>query len=195
MHSQSSKARKRRLPTRAVQRALRERDSGQYALPLERIEDEGKIVAIADHMGSMKKRGGAHRHYLRALDLEEQDLAAARRAYEQCLAGDCRHLEARINLGRLLHLEGLLEEAEAIYDGHEEPSGILYFNLGILLEDLEREAEATEAYRLAIAHDPGMADAHFNLALLHESKGEAQAAFRHLLAYRRLVAAAKKRAR
>lgn len=196
MRSHGSNARKRRAPTRAIQRALRERDSGQYALPLERIEDEGKIVAIASHMGSMKKkRGGAHRHYLRALDLEEQDLTAARRAYEQCLAGDCRHLEARINLGRLLHLEGLLKEAEAIYNGHEEPSGILYFNLAILLEDLAREADAQEAYRLAIAHDPGMADAHFNLALLQERSGDAQAAFRHLLAYRRLVAVAKRRAR
>jgi thioredoxin-like negative regulator of GroEL len=196
MRSHGSQARKRRLPTRAVRRALREADSGQYVLPLERIEDEGKVVAIASHAGSMKKkRGGAHRHYLRGLELEEQDVAAARRAYEQCLAGDCRHLEARINLGRLLHLEGLLEEAQAIYDGHEEPSGTLYFNLAILLEDLEREADAKESYRLAIAHDPGMADAHFNLALLHERSGEAQAAFRHLLAYRRLVSAAKTRTR
>jgi tetratricopeptide (TPR) repeat protein len=194
MRSHGSNARKRRAPTRAIQRALRERDSGQYALPLERIEDEGKIVAITSHLGSMKKkRGGAHRHYLRGLDLEERDVTAARRAYELCLAGDCRHLEARINLGRLLHLEGRLQEAESTYGSHEEPSAVLYFNLGVLLEDLEREVEAMEAYRKAIAHDPGMADAHFNLALLHERIGEAQAAFRHLLAYRRLVGAARKR--
>jgi tetratricopeptide (TPR) repeat protein len=99
-----------------------------------------------------------------------------------CLAGDCRHLEARINLGRLLHLEGKLREAENIYRGAEEPSAILLFNLGILLEDLKRELEAVEAYQQAIIHDPGMADAHFNLSALHERLGHAQAAFRHLLA-------------
>jgi tetratricopeptide (TPR) repeat protein len=114
------------------------------------------------------------------------DAKAARLAYEACLAGDCRHLEARINLGRLLHLEGQLHEAEKIYRGSLEPSSTLYFNLGILLEDLQREIEAIEAYRHAIAHDPGMADAHFNLSVLHERLGNAQAAFRHLLAYYRL---------
>jgi tetratricopeptide (TPR) repeat protein len=196
MRAHASKAHKRRLPTRAVQRALRAGDSGQYALPLESIADAGKIVAIMSHEGSVqKRRGGAHRHYLRALALEDQDIAAARRAYEACLSGDCRHLEARINLGRLLHLDGLLQEAEATYGAHEEPSAILYFNLGVLLEDLEREPDAMESYRRAIKHDPAMADAHFNLALLHERQGDAQAAFRHLLAYRRLVAATTPRRR
>jgi tetratricopeptide (TPR) repeat protein len=135
----------------------------------------------------MKKKRPAHKHYLRGKKLEENDVAAARAAYEACLAGDCRHLEARINLGRLLHLEGKLREAESIYRGTYEPSAILYFNLGILLEDLQRELEAIEAYRQAIVHDPGMADAHFNLSALHERLGHAQAAFRHLLAYHRLM--------
>jgi tetratricopeptide (TPR) repeat protein len=131
----------------------------------------------------------AHKHYLRGRKLEEHDAAAARSAYEACLAGDCRHLEARINLGRLLHLEGKLREAEKIYRDTEEPSAILFFNLGIVLEDLKRELEAIEAYRQAIVHDPGMADAHFNLSALHERLGHAQAAFRHLLAYHRLMLA------
>ena len=134
-----------------------------------------------------KKHSAAHRHYLRGAGLEEADVKAARAAYESCLAGDCSHLEARINLGRLLHLEGLLREAEEIYKGAEEPSAILYFNLGILLEDLQRELDAIVAYRKAIVHDPGMADAHFNLSMVHERLGDVQASFRHLLAYRRLL--------
>ena len=136
-----------------------------------------------------KKHSPHHAHYLCGAALEEQDGRAARAAYEACLAGDCRHMEARINLGRLLHLEGLLREAEKIYRGTAEPSALLFFNLGILLEDMQREIEAIEAYRQAIVHDPGMADAHFNLSLLHERLGEAQASFRHLLAYRRLLVA------
>lgn len=130
---------------------------------------------------------GSHAHYQRGARLEAQDAVAARAAYEACLKGDCTHLAARINLGRLLHADGLLKEAEALYREAEEPSAILYFNLGVLLEDLQREIEAVQAYREAILHDPGMADAHFNLSLVHERLGEAQAAFRHLLAYRRVM--------
>jgi tetratricopeptide (TPR) repeat protein len=164
--------------------------SGQYALPLERSELPADIVPILNSEKMMKKKHvSAHHHYLRGATLEDNDLKAAREAYEACLAGDCSHLEARINLGRLLHLEGRLQEAQAIYDAHEEPSAVLYFNLGVLLEDLQRELDAIAAYRKAILHDPGMADAHFNLSLLHERLGEAQASFRHLLAYRRLVEA------
>jgi tetratricopeptide (TPR) repeat protein len=137
---------------------------------------------------SMKRRA-SHAHYKRGTRLEGTDAAAARAAYEACLKGDCSHLEARINLGRLLHAEGLLEQAEALYRDTQHPSAILYFNLGVLLEDLKREIDAVHSYRNAILHDPGMADAHFNLSLLHERLGEAQAAFRHLLAYRRLMRA------
>jgi tetratricopeptide (TPR) repeat protein len=146
---------------------------------------------LADQPGDemKKRRTAAHTHFLRGTKLEKDDAAAAQAAYASCLAGDCRHLEARINLGRLLHLEGKLREAERIYRGTDEPSAVLFFNLGILLEDLKRDLEAIEAYRQAIVHDPGLADAHFNLSALHERMGQAQAAFRHLLAYYRLVKA------
>jgi tetratricopeptide (TPR) repeat protein len=129
----------------------------------------------------------AHDHYLRGANLEEDDAAAAKSAYESCLKGDCSHMDARINLGRLLHLEGKHREAESIYRDTREPSALLFFNLAVLLEDLGRVPEAITAYSSALIHDPGLADAHFNLALLHERDGENQAAFRHLLAYRRLI--------
>lgn len=146
-----------------------------------------KVKTRASKRRVRPRSAAAHRHYLRGMTLEDEDSKAARAAYEECLSGDCRHLDARINLGRLLHLEGLLREAEKIYRDTREPSAILFFNLAILLEDLERELEAVEAYQEAIVHDPGMADAHFNLSLVLERLGEAQAAFRHLLAYRRLT--------
>jgi tetratricopeptide (TPR) repeat protein len=133
----------------------------------------------------------AHEHYLRGLDLEEADQRAAKSAYEACLAGDCSHLEARINLGRLLHLEGMHGDAEAIYRDTQEADATLLFNLAVLMEDSGREADAIKCYQEAIVHDPGLADAHFNLALLQERKGEAQNAYRHLLAYHRLTEAHK----
>jgi tetratricopeptide (TPR) repeat protein len=126
---------------------------------------------------------------MRALDLEDADIRGARAAYEACLAGDCTHLEARINLGRLLHLEGMHSDAETTYRDTQETDAILCFNLAVLMEDLGRESDAVNYYRQALIHEPGMADAHFNLSLLQERAGDAQSAFRHLLAYRRLVEA------
>jgi tetratricopeptide (TPR) repeat protein len=131
----------------------------------------------------------AHEHYLRGLELEEADRQSARLAYERCLAGDCSHLEARINLGRLLHLEGLHREAETVYRDTQEADATLFFNLAILMEDLGRDQDAIKFYREAVVHDPGMADAHFNLAMLLERGGELQNAYRHLLAYHRLLRA------
>jgi tetratricopeptide (TPR) repeat protein len=137
----------------------------------------------------MSDASPAHEHYLRGLDLEEADRIAARQAYESCLAGDCRHLEARINLGRLLHLEGLHADAERVYREGQEADATLYFNMAVLLEDLDREDGAAKFYRKAIVHDPGMADAHLNLSMLLERSGQIQGAFRHLLAYHRLIRA------
>jgi len=121
------------------------------------------------------------------LDLEESDEAAARSAYEACLALDERHVEARVNLGRLLHLKGRLREAERVYRGIDTAEALLSFNLAVLLEDLGREAEAAAAYREALAQDPGLPEAHFNLARLHEQAKRPKDALRHLLAYRRLT--------
>ncbi len=134
----------------------------------------------------MNDADSAHEHYLRAMDLEDEDRHAARSAYEACLAGDCSHLEARINLGRLLHLEGLHGDAEKVYRETDLADATLLFNIAVLMEDLARESEAVKYYQDALVHDPGLADAHFNLAMLQERRGEAQSAYRHLLAYHRL---------
>lgn len=160
--------------------------SRQYVLPLE-------LTSGGSHFRRMAKRPKtplaldiAHDDYLRGAELEKDDTAAARAAYEACLKGDCTHLNARINLGRLLDLEGRYREAESIYRDAHHPDAVLFFNLAVLLADVGRFDEAIGSYREALIHDPGMEDAHFNLALLYERDGSTQAAFRHLLAYRRL---------
>ncbi len=131
---------------------------------------------------------GAYVHFDAAVNLEEQDAEAARAAYEACLEGDCDHLEARINLGRLLHLAGELKRAERIYMQAKRPNAMLHFNFAILLEDMKRERESMLHYRSALALDPVFTDAHFNLARLYERAQQPREALRHLLAYRRLVA-------
>jgi tetratricopeptide (TPR) repeat protein len=183
--------------------ALREGETGQYTLDLEVIDRGGDLLVIDKRADADGVTGGmppAHANdpdsacdaraddaFEKALDLEDTDPAAARAAYEACLAADEHHLEARLNLGRLLHQDGRLEEAEKIYRSTQSGEAILSFNLAVLLEDFEREDEAMKEYRHALALDPGFADAHFNLARLHERAGHPRDALRHLLAYRRLM--------
>jgi tetratricopeptide (TPR) repeat protein len=129
----------------------------------------------------------AEAHYARGHALEETDVAAARAAYLDALNAHAGHLDARINLGRLLHLDGEMKEAEKVYRAAKHSSALLSFNLAILLEDLNREEEAITAYREALAQDPSLHDAHFNLSRLHEQAKQPKEALRHLLAYRRHI--------
>ena len=166
---------------------LRESDSGQYALALEIVEEQGKLHVIARNEAPEPSDTAADAEYARALALEETDAAAARAAYQACLDADPQHVEARINLGRLLHLAGEWVAAERAYRAVVQPDPLLHFNLGVLLEDLKREPEAIVAYRDALALDPQFADAHFNLARLYERARDPKSSLRHLLAYRRMV--------
>src|SRR5271163_343112 len=167
--------------------ALRESDTGQYALALEVIDKGGDIVVIDRRDVPATAGNSAEELFEQALILEDRDADAAQSAYEACLAADPHHLEARLNLGRLLHIGGHLREAEKVYRGADSTEPLLSFNLAVLLEDLDREPEALSTYREALALDPGLADAHFNLARLHERAGHPKDALRHLLAYRRLT--------
>lgn len=175
---------------------LRESDSGQYALALEIVEEKGRLHVIARQETAMKGAAApgasapgpsAEELYADAVMLEDRDPQTARSAYEEILKADPNHLEARINLGRLLHLDGRLAEAELVYrfGGKAEP--FLVFNLAVLLEDLGREPEAIVAYREALSLDPQFADAHFNLARLYERAKDPKSSLRHLLAYRRMM--------
>ena len=170
----------------AVREGAREWEaSGQYALPLA-IRPPARPVA--DIRKSAPAAEIAQEHFQRGNLLEESDVNAARAAYLAALSVQEDHLEARINLGRLLHLDGKLKEAEQMYRQARASSAILSFNLATLLEDLEREDEAIAAYLDALAQDPLLGDAHFNLSRLHEKANRPREALRHLLAYKRHIA-------
>jgi tetratricopeptide (TPR) repeat protein len=172
----------------AVREGSREWEaSGQYALPLV-TNPRATEVAQLRRPAEVSAASVAHAHYSRGHMLEETDVAAARAAYLAALNVQEDHLEARINLGRLLHLDGQLKAAEKLYRQAKTSSALLSFNLAILLEDLEREDEAVAAYREALAQDPLLHDAHFNLSRLHEKANRPRDALRHLLAYRRHIA-------
>jgi tetratricopeptide (TPR) repeat protein len=124
--------------------------------------------------------------------LEASDPERAQEAYENAIAHDPSHVDAHLNLGRLLHEAGEAAAAERHYRLASElapDNATAAFNLGVALEDLQRPADALEAYRLALSLDPEHADAHYNLAGIHERRGEKAEAVQHLKAYRDLVRA------
>ena len=177
--------------------SLRESDTGQYTLALEFVDQGGDLVMI-DKRTNVRTNAGEESDasaepdtgeddFERALALEESDIEAAIALYRACLEADAKRMEARLNLGRLLHEKGRLGEAESVYRGTNAAEPLLSFNLAVLLEDLDRVGEAMAVYRHALALEPGLADAHFNLARLYEQAGNARDALRHLLAYRRLM--------
>ncbi len=186
-------ANKRSLTALGNQIAVREgkmtweSESGQYVLALDLGEEKGGLHVIAKQTAAPPPVNCANDFYAKAYELEEANPEAAQAAYEACLDIDPQFTEARVNLGRLLHLAGRLDDAERVYRSASKPEPLLAFNLAVLLEDLKRDAEAIAAYREALALDPQLADAHFNLARLYENATDSMASFRHLLAYRRLI--------
>lgn len=170
----------------AVREGAREWEaSGQYALPLAARPIATPVAEIRKMVPAAEI---AQEHFQRGNLLEESDVDAARAAYLAALSVREDHLEARINLGRLLHLDGKLKEAEQLYRQARTTSAILSFNLATLLEDLGREEEAVASYRDALAQDPLLGDAHFNLSRLHEKANRPREALKHLLAYKRHIA-------
>lgn len=124
-----------------------------------------------------------------ALDLEMTSIEEARAAYERALAIDRNHVDAHVNLGRLLHEAGAPLAAEKHYRAAlklEPDHAVAVFNLGVALEDLGRLSEALKLYEKALALDPDNGDAHYNLAGIYERRGDKAAAVRHLKAVKQL---------
>jgi tetratricopeptide (TPR) repeat protein len=171
-------------------RARWQADSGQYLLDLEVGPADGTLSAIAPKEAAQAPK--AEEWFDKGLRLEGGNLRAARDAYERALAVDPAHLDAHINLGRLLHESGRLLDAERAYRRALQACGadpVLLYNLGVLLEDMGRKEEAVEAYERTLHRNPQMADCHYNLALLCEDLGRPKHALRHMAQYRRLLEA------
>jgi protein O-GlcNAc transferase len=114
-------------------------------------------------------------------------LAEAESRYRQLLAQRPKHPEAMHYLGLLAYQNKRYADAvDLINDsiGVQADNPAAYSNLGNALAMLGRRAEAEAAFRSAIALDPGLADAWFNLANIQREQrpADADAAYRRVLA-------------
>jgi tetratricopeptide (TPR) repeat protein len=171
--------------------AQRRVDSGQYLLAFEGNPESGALSVV--ERPQPPRPAADTNWYEQAVALEADDAHGAIRAYEKAVDAEPARLDARINLGRLLHETGKLARAERAYRDALTACGAdptLLYNLAVLLEDLDRRGDAMEAYKGALRVDPSLTDAHYNLALLYEKLKRPRDALRHMAQYRRLVARA-----
>lgn len=170
-----------------------EPDSGQLQMDFavsEVAEAAAPVLRRALERRPSEEPRTADDWYDEGVDLEAVTADRAKDAYRRALALDPDHPDAHLNLGRLLHEEGALDEAELHYRSAasaDPASARALYNLGVALEDREGRAGAVEAYEAALRLDPELAVAHFNLSRIFESTGRNAEALKHLAAYKRIV--------
>jgi tetratricopeptide (TPR) repeat protein len=128
--------------------------------------------------------------FLEAVQAEEQGRKQiAMASYGKILALDPNYTAALINLGTLHYHQKQYARAEELYRQATKADAsyvLAFFDLGNVLDELQRPDESIDAYKRAIQLAPGYADAHYNLALAYERKGERRRALTHWQIYVRL---------
>ena len=173
--------------------AVWEPNSGQLQIDFDAADVADKAAPVARR--ALEARANqdsisADDWFNTALDLEAATSDEAIAAYQKALALEADHADAHLNLGRLLHECGRVEEAESHYRSatHADPkSGRAFYNLGVALDDQGRRSGAIEAYQAALRLDADLAVAHFNLSRLFEEEGQQPDALQHLAEYKRLI--------
>ena len=166
-------------------------ESGQYLLAFEGDPADGTLSVIERSLSVAE--ADVQELFDRAVALEAVDRDGAIAAYQEAIEADASRIDARINLGRLLHESGRFAKAERAYREAIDLLGndpVLLFNLAVLLEDMNRKREAVDAYEAALRTDPRLADGHYNLSLLCGELGRPRDALRHMSQYRRLLRSA-----
>jgi predicted Zn-dependent protease len=170
-----------------------EPETGQTLLDFEVDElarRVGELREVASAPPADDPHAQAQAEFERAVDLEDDDPAAACDAYGKALALDADLVDAWVNLGRIAHESGNSKEAVRLYHEALERSAddpVIHFNLALALEDARGAAPAAAHYERALQLDPRFADAHYNLAGVCEKLGRKADALRHYHAYKKLT--------
>ena len=156
-------------------------DSGARSSPISMLPPARTAASLHPELQSL---------FLSAVQAEEQGRKpAAMEIYGKILALDPAYTAALINLGTLYYHQKQYQRAEELYRSATQADSsyvLAFFDLGNVLDELQRPDDSICAYRRAIALAPGYADAHYNLALAYERKGERRRALVHWQIYIRL---------
>lgn len=167
---------------------VREATTGQLLLDFEVQVEAGSVVQVSDRA---KPQGQTEEDWFRVGEaLEEADPQRAEEAYRKALSVDPERVDVLVNLGAMLCDQKRCPEAVSLFDyavAGGTRSALLHYNHAIVLEEVGDLGRAEDAYRAALELDPAMADAHYNLGLLLEKRGDGQGALRHFSAYRRFA--------
>lgn len=166
---------------------VREATTGQLLLDFEVQVAAGAVVLVADR--ALPPMQVSKDWFSVGEALEATDVVKAEEAYRRALADDPARLKALVNLGALLCEGERCFEAVTLFDvavASGTVNALLHFNHAMALEDVGKYDRAMDSYRAALALEPAMSDAHYNLALLLERQGDGKGALRHFSVYRRL---------
>lgn len=165
--------------------------SGQFHIEFDTSELAPRVAPLVPASTPVTAERSAQSWFELGLELEAVAPADARHAYTEALRLEPELDGARVNLGRLLQEHGEPQLAEAEYRRvlARGDHAVAAYNLGVVLEDLQRPRDAIQSYARALAADPNLAEAHYNLARLYEKEGDRRAAIRHFNGYRALMRA------
>ncbi len=169
--------------------ALWDVHSGQGVLDFNVRELAGDVSELRQRRFAEQERGEAldsDDFYNLAVDLEDVDPARSADAYRRALELDPANVDAHVNLGRLLQVDGRVEQARRHYRqalAKMPDHQLALFNLGTLYDESDDFEAAVACYSKA----PDVADAHYNLCRIFEIRGDEVAALRHLRRYRQLM--------
>ena len=176
------------VPPRRIARSMKElRRHLPQSMPLSGLSIAAEADRVVVREGRRRWQADSGQ-YLLAFEGSPADGSLT--VLERPAAEPPEELDGYIERGSALHQAGQLADAERAYREGLEACGedaVLLYNLGIVLEDLERKSDALAMYERAVRADPAFADCHYNLALLYEALGKPQSAIRHMAQYRRLM--------
>jgi tetratricopeptide (TPR) repeat protein len=147
-----------------------------------------EVSSAASHQAARDAR--VQSLFFEAVRMEERGKTQeAVEHYHTILELDNNHAPACINLGTIQYNQRQFIDAERLYRRATvaDPNyALAFFDLGNVLDELQRLPEAVAAYCTAIRLVPQYGDAHYNVALAYERSGDRRAALRHWTHYIKL---------